>query len=184
MLGAAQRFGFGRRIEKRLRAVGPDQASQRGLEFGRQRSGRGGEDAAFPFDHHRARLGQARGDEGDARRGIVPRYVAHPLGARARLAEAASGADQPDAPVAFGSELFVAAPDFPVPGAQRLALVRAQRLVEDQAALAPLLAGLAEPGAAAGSHPNHRCAPGSRRRAPPWRPAPVPPVRASRRSWR
>ena len=184
MLGPAQSLGLARRIEERLRPVGPGEPPQRRFEFGHQRARRGRKHAAFALHHDAARLGQARGDERDARLRVGAGDRAHPLGARAGLAEAAPRADQPDAPVAFGGELLVAAPDLPVPGAQRGDFVRAQRLFQDQPALQPLVVGLAEPDPAAGLAPSHRPSPRSPRCAPPARPAPLPPWRAFRRSWR
>ena len=102
----------------------------------------------------------------------------------AGLAETAPRADHPYPPVARGGELFVAAPDLPVPGAKRIDFVRAQRLGEDAAALPAFVAGLAEPDASAGPRSILHRAPRSRRdRRSPAKER-LPPCGASRRSCR
>ncbi len=121
VLRAAQAFRLGGRIERGLRAARPGQPAQRRLEH-RPPVGRAdGEDAAFALDHHRARLGQRRADQGDAGRGVLLGHLAHPFGPGAGLAEAASGEHQPEPPFALGRQLLAARPQAPV-GRQLLAL--------------------------------------------------------------
>src|SRR3546814_16347314 len=55
---------------------------------------------ARSLDHHALPVGDRRRDQRDPRVGIAARELAHPFGARARLAEPAPRLDQPDTPVA------------------------------------------------------------------------------------
>jgi len=143
MLRAAQAFGLARRIERGRGPVLPCQAAQAGLVMRGQGARRGGQHAAVAFHHHAAHLGQRGADQRDAGIRIVPRHIAHPFGARAGLAEAATGADQPDAPRPPGigrRQLRIARPAFPVIAAQRGQFVRGEHGAQQRAvhrALAP-----------------------------------------------
>ena len=129
MLGAAQTFGFRRRIEERLRPVGPGQPPQRRFEQRADAGWAAGEQPAFPFDHHRARFGQRGGDQSNAGIGLVPRDAADPFGPGAGLAEAAPGTDQPYPPVARRGKLLRPGPLFPMP-AQPVAFAAVERLAK------------------------------------------------------
>ena len=99
VLRAAQAFGLVGREAGGDGAVGPSEAALRGLverpEIGR----RDGEEPALALDHDIARIGGGGRDQGDAARAPLLHQHPHPFGAAARLAEAAAGEQQPDAPV-------------------------------------------------------------------------------------
>ena len=148
MLRAAQAVRFPGGIKIGLRAVGPDQPPQRGFVDRGERSGRGVENAAFALDHDRAHFGQARAHQRDPGVGIGARHVADPLRPGTRLAKSATGADQPDSPVARRRVLFVPAPHLPMPVQQGLAFVLVEHEIEVGAARPPFRPGAAEPVAA------------------------------------
>jgi len=115
MLGSAQGLRLGCRIERRLRAVGPGQPPQRGF-IGRATAWRAhGQQPGFALDHHRARFAQRGRDQRDPHAGVEVGPGADPLAARAGLAEAAPGHDQPGPPLAGGRHLLPARPEGPVP---------------------------------------------------------------------
>src|SRR3569623_1730400 len=72
------------------------------------------EQPAISLDHHAPRLVDRRRDQRDPRVGIVAGEGAHPFRPGASLAEAAPGADQPHAPIAFGLSLSLHRPAAPV----------------------------------------------------------------------
>src|SRR5690606_26523428 len=200
VLRPAQRLGLARRIEPGDRAVLPGQLAQARLEHRGERARRGGEHPAVAFDHHVAHFGQARADQRDPRAAVLAGDVAHPFGARAGLAEAAPGADQPGPPALVRGlarrELLVARPAFPVIAAERGELVRlelpGERLARGVAfgsrAAQPLAAGGRAPAPSSGCH---RSSPPALSRPAPWLAAPCGSPRrsrarapAARRSWR
>ena len=150
VLGPAQALGLARRIEPRDRAVFPRQLAQARLELRGERARRGGEHAAVAFDHDVAHFGQACADQRDPRAAVVAGDLAHPFGARAGLAEAAPGADQPGAPCLARGELRVARPAFPVVAAERGQLVRGEQAGELLALGIGRFAGAPQPGASGG----------------------------------
>ena len=114
MLRAAEAFGLGGGIEGRARAAGPDQLPPRGFEA-RSLARRGDrQQPALALDHHPPRLAQRGGDQRDPRGRIGLGDGADPCGARAGLAEAAAGHDQPQVPGLGRGQLTGMRPQPPV----------------------------------------------------------------------
>ncbi|GAA5046787.1 hypothetical protein GCM10023208_02470 [Erythrobacter westpacificensis] len=129
MLRTAQAFRLAGGIKRCLRAIGPGQSPQRGLEFRPVRVEVAGENAAFAFHHHRPCFRDGSGDEGDAGIGVILRHVAHPFGPGAGLAEAATGTDQPQPPAIGRRHLLAPSPQGPVVF-QQVAFCRVQFVEE------------------------------------------------------
>ena len=114
VLGTAQPVGLLGGVERADGAVGPGEPALGRLVNRAVVVGGAGEDARLPLHHRVARVGGGRGDQGDAAGQARGDPRQHPLDARAGLAEAASGEDQPDEPVAGRGELRVARVELPV----------------------------------------------------------------------
>lgn len=171
VLRAAQCFRLTRRIERSLRAIGPDEPAQRGLEAWPTPWRAHGQEAAFPFDHDRARFTEAGSDEGNTRIGILLGYGVDPFRAGSRLAEAAPCHDEPHAPFPGRRDLRGAPPNGPGPA--QLAPFRGIKCGNE--ALEVFLVGFSQPVQGMGfSHdaptPVHAVAPaspgGTRARSP------------------
>ena len=185
MLRPAQRFRLPGGIEPGDRAILPRQPAQARLELRGQRTRRCRQYAAVAFHHDIADFRQIGAHQRDACRTVVPGHVAHPFGARPRLAETASGADQPGTPGLARRQLRIAGPAFPVIAAQRGQLVRLQSAGQLLAVAIGLIARAPQPPSAG------QIAPVSHFRGPlplpgvPCAPRHRPPCcgRAYRRSW-
>ena len=130
VLLAPEPVGLLGREEPAHRAVRPFEAQVGGEEARPLIGPAAGENAGFAGDHGVAHVGEGRADQVDDRVGLHP--VAHRFGARAGLAGAAAGQDEPDDPVARRRRLVGARPERPVV-IQLRAFERRHRLDEPDA---------------------------------------------------
>jgi hypothetical protein len=113
MLWPAQFLGGDRRKDLRHRAGVEHQFAACARPARRLAVPRHRQDPAWPVDHHALDILDRRADQRDARARPAAGKVADPFGARARLAEAAPGHDQPHPPIAHRRALAVMRPAQP-----------------------------------------------------------------------
>src|SRR5581483_1693999 len=120
-LWAAETVRLIRGEQQRLRAIGPDHLSQRGLIDRPHMRGRDAraQNPRRPFEHDVAHVGSGRSNQVYIPRRAGRNPLVNPLGARARLAGSAAATEDPSRPGARRRELL--GPSLPTPGAlQRL----------------------------------------------------------------
>ncbi len=114
MLWPAQAFRFGSRVERGLGTTRPGQLAQRWLKAWPVLGRAAGQQSAFPFHHDAAHFAERGADQGNVCLRIGARHHGDPFGSSTRLAKAAPGADQPQAPVTRRRHLLGPRPEWPV----------------------------------------------------------------------